>query len=114
MRLSPGRLWVQVVCFCLQEGFGLKLCAFVSRKILAYERDGKRMTLLRQQLRKVGVTNTTPIHQDFLSVNPQDPQFADVRYIMVDPSCSGSGLSVCLGEGGGGGGAVMYMCVWCV
>ena len=33
MRLSPGKLWVKVVCICLQ-GLGLKLCAFVSRKIL--------------------------------------------------------------------------------
>ena len=33
MRLSPGKFWVQVVCICLQ-GLGLKLCAFVSRKIL--------------------------------------------------------------------------------
>ena len=34
MDLSPGSFWVKVVCVCLQEGFGLKLCAFVSRKIL--------------------------------------------------------------------------------
>ena len=28
---SPGRFWVKVVCVCLQ-GFGLKLCVFVSRR----------------------------------------------------------------------------------
>ena len=32
--LSPGRYWVNVVCVCLQEGIGLMLCAFVSRKVL--------------------------------------------------------------------------------
>ena len=31
MCLSPGRFWVKVVCVCLQEGFGLRLCVFVSK-----------------------------------------------------------------------------------
>ena len=34
MHLSPGRFWVKVVCVCLQEDIGLKLCVFVSRKVL--------------------------------------------------------------------------------
>ena len=29
-----SRSWVIVVCVCLQEDFGFKLCAFVSRKVL--------------------------------------------------------------------------------
>ncbi|CAL8081213.1 unnamed protein product [Calicophoron daubneyi] len=29
---------------------------------------------------------------DFLSIDPADPRFARVKYILLDPSCSGSGL----------------------
>lgn len=58
---------------------------------MAYERDVKRMSLLQKQLQKTGVTNTTTKCQDFLSVDPHDPSFANVEFILVDPSCSGSG-----------------------
>ncbi|XP_076472389.1 28S rRNA (cytosine-C(5))-methyltransferase-like [Babylonia areolata] len=63
-----------------------------SGKIWAYERDAKRMSLLQQQLRRTGVTNAKMVHQDFLSVDPRDERFADVEYVLVDPSCSGSGI----------------------
>ena len=33
-----------------------------------------------------------PIHCDFLKVDPADPKFANVRAILLDPSCSGSGI----------------------
>jgi hypothetical protein len=49
------------------------------------------VSLLRQQLVNVGVKNTTVRHEDFLSVDPSQEEFADVKYILVDPSCSGSG-----------------------
>ncbi|KAL8571960.1 hypothetical protein ACOMHN_026172 [Nucella lapillus] len=61
-------------------------------KIWAFERDVRRMSLLQQQLRKNGVSVATAIHQDFLSVNPRDERFAGVQYVLVDPSCSGSGI----------------------
>ena len=32
------------------------------------------------------------IHQDFLSLDPDDPTFKHVKYVLMDPSCSGSGL----------------------
>ncbi|CAH8555142.1 unnamed protein product [Schistosoma turkestanicum] len=31
---------------------------------------------------------------DFLSVDPYDPKFSNVQSILIDPSCSGSGLSI--------------------
>ncbi|CAH8658862.1 unnamed protein product [Dicrocoelium dendriticum] len=30
--------------------------------------------------------------EDFLSLNPHDPKFSRVKYILLDPSCSGTGL----------------------
>src|SRR2546423_1587225 len=35
---------------------------------------------------------TTILNADFTSLSPDDPQFAKVTSILLDPSCSGSGL----------------------
>ncbi|WAR13759.1 NSUN5-like protein, partial [Mya arenaria] len=37
-------------------------------------------------------TCVTPVFKDFLSVDPTDSSYARVEYILVDPSCSGSGM----------------------
>lgn len=68
--------------------------------IFAFERNSTRFTILEERMKlfvpppsengnKVAVT---PIHGDFLKADPSDPQFANVRAIMLDPSCSGSGI----------------------
>lgn len=33
-----------------------------------------------------------PIHGSFLETDPTDPKFAEVEYLLLDPSCSGSGI----------------------
>lgn len=33
-----------------------------------------------------------PVHGSFLETDPTDPQFAQVEYLLLDPSCSGSGI----------------------
>lgn len=42
-------------------------------------------------VKKAGVTCATLCNEDFLAVDPTDPCYRDVEYILVDPSCSGSG-----------------------
>lgn len=32
------------------------------------------------------------IHGSFLETNPLDPMFSKVEYLLLDPSCSGSGI----------------------
>lgn len=39
---------------------------------------------------KAGCSNVRAIHQSFLDVNPAD--YNEVKYILLDPSCSGSGI----------------------
>ncbi len=39
-----------------------------------------------------GATNLDLSNQDFLKVNPMEEKFCDVHYILLDPSCSGSGI----------------------
>jgi putative methyltransferase len=43
-------------------------------------------------LSKARCTNVTPINADFLMTDPSEPQFSSVTHILLDPSCSGSGI----------------------
>ncbi|XP_021353541.1 probable 28S rRNA (cytosine-C(5))-methyltransferase isoform X2 [Mizuhopecten yessoensis] len=60
--------------------------------VFALDKDGRRMATLQRLMRNVGVTCVIPNCQDFLKVNPQDARYKDVEYMLVDPSCSGSGI----------------------
>jgi len=68
--------------------------------IFAFERDGKRHTILQERMNQLVPTISEgsnkvavePIHGDFLRSDPNDPKFANVKAIMLDPSCSGSGI----------------------
>lgn len=55
-------------------------------KIYAFELNEDRFKLLKQNLDACNVKNTVCINQDFTSTN------IDAEYILVDPSCSGSGI----------------------
>ncbi|KAM4737199.1 28S rRNA (cytosine-C(5))-methyltransferase [Anableps anableps] len=64
-------------------------------RLFAFDLDGKRLTTMSTLLLRAGVTCHQLANQDFLKVDPDDPQYKDVEYILLDPSCSGSGM-VCL------------------
>jgi 25S rRNA (cytosine2278-C5)-methyltransferase len=38
------------------------------------------------------VIDIKPLHTSFLDINPNDATYKDVEYILLDPSCSGSGI----------------------
>ncbi|XP_065066978.1 28S rRNA (cytosine-C(5))-methyltransferase-like [Rhopilema esculentum] len=61
-------------------------------KIYAFDLDVKRLRLLKSQLKKAGTKNVEAMHQDFLKADPKDKRFQNVKYILLDPSCSGSGM----------------------
>ncbi|KAF4614075.1 hypothetical protein D9613_007884 [Agrocybe pediades] len=61
-------------------------------KLYAFERDRKRFSTLKMMLSKAGCSNVSPINADFLTTDPNDPQFSAVTHILLDPSCSGSGI----------------------
>jgi putative methyltransferase len=58
--------------------------------IIAVEKSSKRCDTLRSMLEGLGVTNVTVMNQDFTNLVPSD--HPEVEYILVDPSCSGSGM----------------------
>ncbi|OCH95464.1 S-adenosyl-L-methionine-dependent methyltransferase [Obba rivulosa] len=61
-------------------------------KLFAFERDRKRFSTLTKMLAKAHCRNVEPINADFLTVSPEDPKYKDVTHILLDPSCSGSGI----------------------
>ena len=68
--------------------------AIYFRKIFAFDKDQKRLVTLQNMMKKFGATSVIAKCQDFLSVNPNDNTYRNVEYILVDPSCSGTGKIV--------------------
>ncbi|KAI0032532.1 S-adenosyl-L-methionine-dependent methyltransferase [Vararia minispora EC-137] len=60
--------------------------------LIAFERDSRRFKTLKNMLAKAGCKNVSPRNADFLSTDPKDGAFANVTHILLDPSCSGSGI----------------------
>ncbi|EUC54651.1 S-adenosyl-L-methionine-dependent methyltransferase [Rhizoctonia solani AG-3 Rhs1AP] len=61
-------------------------------KVLAFERNKRRYKTLQDMLRRAGCQNVVPILSDFLEQDPNDERFKTVTHILLDPSCSGSGI----------------------
>lgn len=61
-------------------------------KILAFERDRKRYGTLKSMLARAGCNNVEALNGDFLSTDFKDEKYSRVTHILLDPSCSGSGI----------------------
>ncbi|KAG8213065.1 S-adenosyl-L-methionine-dependent methyltransferase [Butyriboletus roseoflavus] len=61
-------------------------------KLYAFERDKRRFSTLKTMLAKASCKNVEAINIDFLNVDPSDPRYANATHILLDPSCSGSGI----------------------
>lgn len=64
-----------------------------SGKVWAFEKDLERFQTLKSMVVKAGCRNVECILGDFLSVKTNDSRFHNVTHILLDPSCSGSGIS---------------------
>ena len=64
-----------------------------SGAIFAFERDERRCELLRRMMELKGASIVTPCHASFMDADPTDPQWSAVTHILLDPSCSSSGMS---------------------
>ena len=64
-----------------------------SGHIFAFERDERRCDLLRRMMELKGASIVTPCHASFMDTDPTDPKWAGVTHILLDPSCSSSGMS---------------------
>ena len=64
------------------------------RFVFAFERSKERSRILKEMVSKAHADELVEICEatDFFDVDPEDPHFANVRGILLDPSCSGSGM----------------------
>ncbi|KAJ1968192.1 hypothetical protein IWQ62_001391 [Dispira parvispora] len=61
-------------------------------KIYAFDLDRRRLKILEKLTNTAGCQIIETQCQSFLDVDPQDPAYQAVEYILLDPSCSGSGI----------------------
>uniref|UniRef100_A0A8C8SBP1 28S rRNA (cytosine-C(5))-methyltransferase n=1 Tax=Pelusios castaneus TaxID=367368 RepID=A0A8C8SBP1_9SAUR len=61
-------------------------------QIFAFDLDPKRLATMSTLLMRAGATCYELANQDFLAVDPSDPKYSNVTDILLDPSCSGSGM----------------------
>lgn len=60
--------------------------------VYAFDLDEGRLKLMKSLLLKTSATCVQPLHQDFLKAHHDHPVYSEVEYILLDPSCSGSGI----------------------
>ncbi|KAI0019014.1 S-adenosyl-L-methionine-dependent methyltransferase [Xylariomycetidae sp. FL0641] len=62
--------------------------------VFACEKDANRSRTLEKMVRRAGAGSVVKMSfaQDFLALDPTDPRFSSVGALLLDPSCSGSGI----------------------
>jgi len=61
-------------------------------KLFAFERDRNRFKTLQTMVSKAACANVETTNQDFLLADPHDSKYKSVTHVLLDPSCSGSGI----------------------
>ncbi|XP_013791476.1 probable 28S rRNA (cytosine-C(5))-methyltransferase [Limulus polyphemus] len=61
-------------------------------KILAVDMSSERLGTVKEMVHLAGVTSCETHCADFSSLDPAVEPFSSVEYILLDPSCSGSGI----------------------
>lgn len=62
-------------------------------RLFAFDRSPSRLEAMQRLLAQRGVQNVRATAGDFLEVDSNSPEYRGVTHIMLDPSCSSSGMS---------------------
>jgi len=92
--LAPQR-GAHVIDACAAPGNKTSHTAAMLRgtgRVYAFEVDPRRCRLLQNRMEQAAAANVATRCQNFLEVDVADPAYAAVEYLLLDPSCSGSGM----------------------
>ncbi|XP_022275284.1 28S rRNA (cytosine-C(5))-methyltransferase isoform X1 [Canis lupus baileyi] len=78
---APGNKTSHLAAFLKNQG-----------RIFAFDLDAGRLASMATLLARAGVSCCELAQEDFLAVSPSDQRYRQVQYILLDPSCSGSGM----------------------
>jgi putative methyltransferase len=67
-------------------------CAPGGGRVIACERDPHRARTLEQRASLAASGVVEVVQTDFLSIEPKSAPFCDATHVLLDPSCSGSGM----------------------
>ncbi|OCK85050.1 S-adenosyl-L-methionine-dependent methyltransferase [Lepidopterella palustris CBS 459.81] len=64
------------------------------QRVIAFEKDKQRATTLNKMVKLAGADDMVTVKggQDFLAVDPESEEMVRVGALLLDPSCSGSGI----------------------
>jgi putative methyltransferase len=64
------------------------------RKVIAFERDKGRTEILKKMVKLAGADGIVNVKgaSDFIAAKPNSPDYENVKAILLDPSCSGTGI----------------------
>lgn len=64
------------------------------RKVIAFERDKGRTEILKKMVKLAGADQIVTVKgsSDFIAAKPNSPDYVNVGAILLDPSCSGTGI----------------------
>ncbi|CAJ2506856.1 Uu.00g080420.m01.CDS01 [Anthostomella pinea] len=88
---APGNKTTHLAAIVRSHGTEKEECV---QKVYAFEKDRRRARTLEKMVGLADAKDMTRISfgQDFLKVDPDTPLFAHVGALLLDPSCSGSGI----------------------
>jgi len=99
--LSPEPGWEVLDCCAAPGNKTTHLAALVGveGKVRAFDADARRLKRLKANCALAGAGDiVTARCQDFLTLDPEAPEYAAVRGVLLDPSCSGSGTAGTRGD----------------
>ena len=64
----------------------------LGRYVFAFDKSPQRLALLRRRMKEANAAAVRSSQRDFLAVDPHDPEWSHVRAVLLDPSCSGTGM----------------------